>query len=200
MKLSDYEFSLATRKDTNLLGYLNDIFNLLNNGRYQMRVVTSVPTWTGEQGEHLLYISGTVRRFYFWDDTNSTWQFIEWNNSSISQSTIVATVSLTGQAGNIGTTTLYTPAASGIYKISVYHLCTTAGSAGTLATTIGWTDDVQAQTVKPAGDINLNGAGNAAAGISPIRSTATAITYSAAIAGGAGSPQYALFIVVERLT
>lgn len=165
-----------------------------------MRVVTSLPTWTGEQGEHLLYISGTVRRFYYWDDTNSTWQFIEWNNSSISQSTIVATVSLTGQTGNIAATTLYTPAASGIYKVSVYHLCTVAGSAGTLATTIGFTDDVQAQTTKPAIDISLTGAGNAASGIVPIRSTAAAITYSTVIAGGTGSPQYALFIILERLT
>ena len=200
MKLSEYEFSLPIRKDTNLLGFLNDILNLLNNGRYQMRVVTSVPTWTGEQGEHFLYISGTVRRFYFWDDTNSTWQFIEWNNSSISQSTIVATVSLTGQTGNIGATTLYTPAASGVYKVSVYHLCTVAGSAGSLATTIGFTDDVQAQTTKPAVDINLNGAGNAASGIVPIRSTATAITYSTVITGGAGSPQYALFLILEKLS
>ena len=165
-----------------------------------MRVVTSVPTWTGEQGEHFLYISGTVRRFYFWDDTNSTWQFIEWNNSSISQSTIVATVSLTGQTGNIGATTLYTPAASGLYKVSVYHLCSVAGSGGSLATQIGWTDAVQAQTSNPAADISLTSAGNAASGISLIQATANAITYSATIAGGTGNPQFNLYIVVERLS
>ena len=67
-----------------------------------------------------------------------------------------------------------------------------AGSAGSLAYGISSTDDVRLQTTKPAVDINLNGAGNAASGV-PIRSTATAITYSTVITGGAGSPQYAAF-------
>lgn len=199
MRLSFYEFSKSIRKDTALVDFLNDIGNLVNNGRYQLRVVSSVPTWTGEQGEHLLYISGTVVRFYIWDDTNSAWQFIEWNNSGLGHATLVGSVALTGQTAAIGTTTLYTPAASGVYRVSVYMVCTTTGT-GTLSCTIAWSDDKQGQSSSPAGNIDLSVSGQASSGTLFIRSTATAITYATAIAGLAGSPQYAIFITLERLT
>ena len=76
MKLQDFDFSNKLRQETTFLDLVSELRNILNLGRYQMRVVTSVPDWTGEGGEHLLYISGTVRRLYWYDDTNSTWQFI----------------------------------------------------------------------------------------------------------------------------
>lgn len=198
MKLSDIEFSKDTRKDVALIDFLNEIYNLVNNGRYQLRVVSSVPTWSGEQGEHLLYISGTVMRLYIYDITNSSWKYIEWNATGLGQSSIVATALLTAQTADISATTIYTPAASGLYRVSVYHLCTTAGG-GTLTTAIIWTDDYQAQTTSPASNLDLSGAGNAATGTTFIRSTASAIQYSTSIAGKSGSPQYALFVVVERL-
>jgi len=192
------ELSKLLRKDTNLIDLLNTIGSILNNGRYQMRGVTTEPTHTGDQGEHLLYISGTVRRFYWWDDTNSTWQFIEHNNSGLGQATIVATVSLTGQTGAIGATTIYTPSASGTYRVNVYHLVTTAG-AGTLTTTIGFTDDESAKTTVPASNIDLSVDQQANSGQIFIRSTAVAITYTVTIVGIGGSPVYSLWVVVERL-
>ena len=198
MRVAETDLSPALRKDTNLLELFNNIASILNYGRYQMRVVSSVPTHTGEQGEFLLYISGTVRRFYYWDDTNSTWQFIEHNGAGLAQSTIVATVSLTGQTGAIGATTIYTPAASGQYRVSVYHLVTTAGG-GTLTTTIGFTDDEGAKTSVPASNIDLAVDTQAQSGNVFIRSTAAAITYTVTIAGISGSPQFSLWIVVERL-
>ena len=199
MKIAEQELSPKLRKDVNLIELFNNIGSILNNGRYQMRVVSTAPTWTGEQGEHLLYISGTVRRFYYWDDTNSTWQFIEHNNSGLGQATIVGTVALTNQGAAIGATTIYTPAASGMYRVSVYHLVTTAGT-GTLTTTIGFTDDEGAKTVVPASNIDLSVDTQANTGHSFIRSTAAAITYTVTIAGLAGSPKFSLWIVLERLT
>lgn len=198
MKLSDIEFSKSTRKDVALIDFLNEVYNLVNNGRYQLRVVSTVPTWTGEQGEHLLYVSGTVMRLYIYDITNSAWRYVEWNNNTLGQSTIVAAAILTAQTANISATTLYTPAAAGLYRVSVYHVVTTAGG-GTLTTAIIWTDDAQAQTTAPATNIDLANLGEAATGTSFIRSTASAIQYSATIAGKTGNPQYALFIVVEKL-
>ncbi len=166
-----------------------------------MRIVTTAPTWTGEDGEHLLYISGTVRRFYWYDPTNSTWQFIEWNNSGLGQATIVATVALTAQASTIVATLLYTPAAAGTYRVSVYHLITTPSvAAGTLDTTILWTDDESAKTSLPAAQLNLTVDNSASSGTVFIRSTATAINYSTTIGSGDGAQRYSLFIVVERLT
>ncbi|KKL83635.1 hypothetical protein LCGC14_1972760 [marine sediment metagenome] len=200
MKVASVELSRSLRKDVSLLEILNNISNILNLGRYQMRVVSTVPTHTGEDGEHLLYISGTVRRFYFYDTTNSTWQFIEWNVSGIGQATIVKTISLTGQLASIGATTLYTPAAAGLYRVSVYMVCSSAGSGGTLDATIGWTDAVQAQSSSPASQVDLTGEGNASQGTVFISSTAAAITYATTVAGEGGAPEYDLHITVERIT
>ncbi len=200
MKLQDLDFSNKLRQEASFMDFVTELRNVLNLGRYQMRVVTSVPTWTGDGGEHLLYISGTVRRFYWYDDTNSTWQFIEWNNSGLGQATIAAIVSLTGQTGNISTTTIYTPPAAGLYRVSVYQICKVAGSAGTLNSVIGWTDAVGAKTLSPAADVTLTSTANGSTGNAFISATAAAITYATTITGGAGSPQYDIHIVVEKLS
>lgn len=200
MKIAEYEFSKTTRKDGGLLDFINDVQKIINYGRYQLRIVTSVPTWTGDPGELLLYVSSTVRRLYFYENTNSTWQFIEWNNDGLGQPAIVATAALTGQTASIGATTLYTPAAIGTYRVSVYQLCSGAGSGGTLDTTIGWTDNVQAQSSNPAAQVDLTSKGSASSGTIFIQSTAAAITYETTVAGAAGDPEYDLYITVERLT
>ena len=199
MKVASTELSRQLRKDVSLIEILNNISSILNLGRYQMRVVSTVPTHVGEDGEHLLYISSTVRRFYFYDTTNSTWQFMEWNDSGLGQPIIVARVALTDQGGDLAATTLYTPAAAGMYRVSVYHLVTTAGT-GTLTTTIGFTDDEGVKTVVPAANIDLSADTSAAEGTAFIRSTAAAITYTVTIAGIAGAPKFSLWIVVERLS
>lgn len=200
MKVEEYSFSKESRKDTALVDFINAISKIINFGRYQMRVVSTVPTHTGEEGEFLLYVNGTVRRFYFYDITNSTWHFLQWGAAGFGQSTIVATVSLTAQDAAIGATTIYTPAAAGTFRVNVYQICHTAGAAGTLATTIGWTDPVTAKTIKPAADIVLDSTANGATGIAFIVTTASAITYTTTITGGSGSPKYNLYIVVEALS
>lgn len=199
MKLQEHTFSKAIRKDTAFVDFVNDINKIINLGRYQMRVVTSVPTHTGDEGEFLLYISGTVRRFYFYDSTNSTWHFLQWGAAGFGQATIVATASLTGQTGDITTTTIYTPTATGTFRINVYMICTTAG-VGTLSCTIGWTDSVGGKTISPAGTVDLSSTANGSTGMSFIVTTASAITYATAIAGKSGSPQYSLYLVLEALT
>jgi len=193
------ELSPLLRKDLSLVDFINTIASIINNGRYQMRVYASIPTHTGDQGEFGIYISGTMFRFYMYDDTNANWKFIEWNGSGVGQASVVASVALTGQGAAINATTIYTPSAAGTYRVNVYHLVTTAGG-GTLTTTIGFTDDEGAKTVVPASDIDLSVDTSANTGTSFIRSTATAITYTVTIAGISGSPKFSLFIVLERLT
>jgi hypothetical protein len=68
---------------------------------------------------------------------------------------VVAREALAGQTEELGPTTLFTPDADGLYRISVYQNCTVGGSEGSLATKIGWTDDSQAQLAKPAPDIQF---------------------------------------------
>jgi len=189
MKIADFSFSSKLRQETDFMDFFSTVSNLLNLGRYQMRIVTTVPTWTGEGGEHLLYVSGSLRRLYWYDDINSTWQYKEWNTI----------VSLTGQTGDIAATTILTPSVAGLYRINVYMICTTAGT-GTLSCTIGWTDIVGAKTLKPSADVDLASTANGAVGTAFISSTAVAITYTTAIAGKAGSPAYALYLVLENLT
>ena len=198
MKLESYEISKQLRKDTALVDFLNAVTSVLNLGRYQMRIVTAVPTWTGESGEHLLYVSGTVRRLYFYEDTNATWQYIEWNGSGQGQTSIVANVSLVDQTADLGPVTIYTPLVAGIYRVNVYALCSTAAT-GTLATTIGWTDAVGAKTLKPTSDVDLSNTANGSTGQAFFSSEVVAITYTTAIAGKVGTPKYDLHIVVERL-
>ena len=190
MKIPQIEFSRRLRRDTGLLDFQSAVTQLLNLGRYQMQIITTVPTHVGDDGEHSLFISGNTKRMYFYDSTNSTWNYL---------TPMVATKSLTGQTGDIGATTLFTPSATGTYRVSVYLVCTTAGT-GTLSLTIGWTDDAQAQTTKPATDINLNTKGNASSGVFFINATAVAITYTAAIAGKAGSPVYSVYLTLEQLS
>lgn len=110
----------------------------------------------------------------------------------------LAKVSLTGQTNDISTATIYTPASAGLFRVSVYLLCTTAGG-GTLSCIIGWNDGQQAQTSSPATGIDLAGAGNASSGTLFVRSGATAITYATAIAAKTGSPQYSIFITIEEM-
>lgn len=83
MRLQDYDFSLNVRRDPSLVDVLNDLKQLINNGRYQMRQVSTVPTHAGDEGEHLLYVSGTVRRLYVYDITNATWHYMEWDASGL---------------------------------------------------------------------------------------------------------------------
>lgn len=108
------------------------------------------------------------------------------------------TVSLTGQTASIGTTAITTPTAAGVWDIDVYHVCTTAGTGGTLTTTISWNDGTAARSASPAANISLAGT-NFAGGIQCIRGAASnAINYSTTVAGATGSPQYALYIVARK--
>jgi hypothetical protein len=191
VKLQQYEISRKLRKDTSLLDFINDVTKIINLGRYQMRIITSVPTHTGDDGEHSLYISGKIKRVYFYDPTNSAWNYL---------TPMVATASLTGQTAAIGATTLFTPSAVGTYRVSVYQVITKAGTGGTLATTIGWTDNEQAQTSKPASDLDMTSLGAASSGVLFIQATAVAITYTTTTAGIAGAPEYDCYLTVEQLS
>lgn len=181
------------------MDFVTELRNILNYGRYQMRITATVPTWTGQDGEHLIYISGSVRRFYWYDEANSTWHYIEWNGAGLGSPAIVKTIALTGQTASIGATTIYTAPAVGSYRASVYQLCTKAGSGGTLDTTISWVDDTQAQSSTPASQVDLTGLGNGGTGSVFIRSTATAIKYATTLASGAGAPEYGLWMSLEKL-
>jgi hypothetical protein len=79
--------------------------------------------------------------------TNVNWQTDGSGNMSAyvtnyANEITVSNVDLLNQTANIASTTLFTPAAGGLYRISAYLIVTTVdGTSSTLpALTIGWTD------------------------------------------------------------
>ena len=106
---------------------------------------------------------------------------------------------VTGVAGDITTTTLYTAPSSRMYMVCAEILCTTAGSAGTVTLTIGFTDDVGASTAA-LGPFTLAATGRTSSAAVIQSKFGTAITYAAARSGVSGSPIYAVYIFVMEVS
>lgn len=83
----------------------------------------------------------------------------------------------------------------------MYAVCSTAGAAGTLDVVIGWVDQVGAKTFTVISALSLTSTANGSFGDVFIRGGvgATAITFSATITGGVGSPAFDIFLVLEQL-
>lgn len=141
---------------------------------------------------------------------NGTWQTDGSGNMSVyvpvSAAEIVsADVDLTAQVADITTTTLYTPSASGMYRVSAYLVVTTVSSPGSTlpALTIGWmdADNSTAQTLA----LTPTNAGNALTtyqdGTAVINAlTAVAITYATSGYASGGVPMdFSLHIRIEAL-
>jgi len=63
MRISVFEFDKKVPMDVQEA--LENIRLLLNNGKYVPRVVTTEPTYTGEIGEDLIFISGPTNAYRF---------------------------------------------------------------------------------------------------------------------------------------
>ena len=72
MKLNDYSLALLPQEAIDML---QDIQSVINNGKFQWPVVSSVPNWTGRAGEQVLYISGVTTRLYVCtsDQSSTNW-------------------------------------------------------------------------------------------------------------------------------
>lgn len=114
----------------------------------------------------------------------------------------VATAALTAQAASIAATTLYTPPlAAGFYRLNGYLVVTTAGTAGTVILSYSYRDP-SATIQSPAQSVlNLNTLGTYSRTnqIFYVDASGTPIQFSATVAGASGSPQFALFIILEKM-
>jgi hypothetical protein len=107
-----------------------------------------------------------------------------------------AQVSLTTQASSISSATLYTTPSTGagVYLAFVDLICTTAGSAGSVTSVIGWNNGA-AGTTAQTGVMSLTTLGNEMTQSFVIFSAASQnITYSTTVTGAAGSPKYSIRI------
>lgn len=130
-------------------------------------------------------ISGTVTRYNL-DTTVSN-----------GLASIVGAVEATGQAGSIGSTTLFTTPAKGVYRLTVYMICSNSSAVATVQTNLAWTDSIQAQTAIPGGTLSLATVGNYLQATFVFETAAsTNINYSTTLAGGG---KYSVYLQLERL-
>lgn len=117
---------------------------------------------------------------------------------------IVASGSISQPSGgNFTATTLYTPAADGVFRISVYFDGDVAWSGNSAQATISWTDDTAARSAvfsEGSNDIieGQNGSGSAAIQSCPIHSAANAIKL--ALAGNGNTSAFVAYYIVEQLS
>lgn len=158
-------------------------------------------------GNRFLFDIGGGNSVYWGDPAGLTIykKFSTYNGQSVvgnGVAAILGNVDLSNQAASIADTTIFTPAAAGMYRASVYAEVTTAGTAGTVSFQIKYSDDNGAQAVDPLPVANLSLAATGfSQGMIVIRSgSATAIKYNATVTGLLGTPKFALKIILERLS
>lgn len=124
-------------------------------------------------------------------------RFTTYNNDLVVGNGVTGIVGLSAQTGktaSIGATTLFTPAATGEYRVSYYISTTTAG-AGNVITTVNWTDENGAKNIASAA-MNLT-AGNFQQATYLVHSGASAIQFSTTYAA---TGTYQIYVIVERLS
>jgi hypothetical protein len=111
----------------------------------------------------------------------------------------VATLSLTAQTTDIAQTTLYTPTATGVYRINTFIFNTTVATGGTWQSRIDFTPTSTGtnDAISPISATSLSAF--AYRSIPMFVTSGNAITYRVTGSSITGSPQYSFYAVVERL-
>jgi hypothetical protein len=110
-------------------------------------------------------------------------------------------ISLTGQTVALTATALHVGGATapaGIYRVSVYLVCTSAGSGGAASAIVGWHDGTAPRTQSGSG-VTLSGTN-----FSNLTSVVKAdgshdITVQVDVVAPTGSPVYAVYVTLERI-
>lgn len=103
--------------------------------------------------------------------------------------------------GNSGL--LFTPTATGMYRVSLATQVTQGGllNAGSLTVALNWTDDTQGQTLSPITGVALITSGAFGQSTSVMRVlSGTPIFMTVALGAVTGTPHYNAFGAVERVT
>lgn len=137
------------------------------------------------------------------NDISMSSKITKYNNIStagVGIPSIVAVADATGQTAAIGATTLYTPPAAGMYRLTIAMQTTTAGSAGTATGQVTVTWNGHTRTLLNIGSLDLTSAGAIGQGSAIIYSDASQpIQYGVAWSGAAGSPVYDLHVRLESI-
>lgn len=72
MKINSYDVHELPQEAIDLM---EDIRTLLNFGKYQRQITTSIPTWVGRQGEEVMvFASGSGTLYMCTTDGRNTWK------------------------------------------------------------------------------------------------------------------------------
>lgn len=105
----------------------------------------------------------------------------------------------TSTSAAIGATTIYTPAASGVYRAGVYLNVITVGASTGVTVYVNWTDNIGLPHLIGSGPITTTSSSSTYSNTFTFRSTgATAITYTSTVSGATGV--YGVNITLERLS
>lgn len=107
-------------------------------------------------------------------------------------------VTFTDAAETANQTGTIVPVAVGEYIVTVYSEVVTAGAAGTLYSSITYTDDIGATTIFPLASLNCASTGRDY-GVAVIRCAGGGIDYTFEIVGGSGSPAYSAYVSVTQV-
>lgn len=150
---------------------------------------------SGSVGNNTITITNTAARNYGLGDLSGN-VVIVGDDAPAVASGALGKVDATAQTADITTTALSNTPPAGMYEVEVYLETTTAdAAAGTLAVTIGWTDDVGATTSVVIAAHSLAATGRST-GRALIRLASSDITYAVAQTGGYGTSAYAVFVRV----
>lgn len=115
-------------------------------------------------------------------------------------------VALTAQSASITTTNIRPTIAgaagvppAGVYRVIVEMFLTTAGTSGTVACTIGWSDPGAARTASPASTLTFGTLVRSSGSIEFTCDGIAELTYLTTVTAAVGSPVYTLKITLERL-
>ena len=113
---------------------------------------------------------------------------------------IVASYSVTGQSGALSAQTIYTPAASGLYRLD-YYLELAATGVANVTPVLGFTDDFAAETVDLHGTASSFGQANAqCVGDSfTFRAAASVAIQISTTLGSGSTPTYNLYATLVQL-
>lgn len=182
--------------------------NAFDNVQIQEAVATAGLFLQDSTGANQLMITGTGAKFF-----KPIFNYNGINTVSNGVPAEYATVDLTAQTAGIAATTLYTPAATGMFRISAYLKITTAGTSPVLGPlTITYTDGtdsvaqsvVMSQQLQTGATSNTGNNGNTATSVLTgsliiYAKTGVAIQYAVALTGTVGAAQYEVHLKCEAL-
>jgi len=73
VRISDYEFY---RMPWDLIDFKDEVVTIINRGKYAFYVTNGEPQFAAGEGEQMMYVSGTSRRFYVY--MSGAWNWVQW--------------------------------------------------------------------------------------------------------------------------